>query len=450
MRSLPGEGGSVAGLAARADDEALLDRVQRAAFGYFLDHGGGELGLVPDSNRPDSPCSIAAVGMALSCYPVGVARGWTTRAEALRRTLAALRFFLGADMSGTPDATGHRGFYFHFLDMRTGRRCWKSELSSIDTAFLAAGMRTAALWFDGDDAAEREVRDTAAALCGRIDWRWMQHGDGAIAHGWKPGRGFLPWRWVGYSEALLLYAYALGAERDAATPAAYDEWLSGYRWRSIYGHAHVHAGPLFIHQYSHLWIDFRGLRDRYMAGRGIDYFENSRRATLVQREYARRNPRGFEHYGEVCWGLTASDGPGPRWIESDGRRRRLYGYAARGAPFGPDDGTVAPWASIASLPFAPDVVLPTLRHLIGLACRTGSDLRLRCSFNPTWRDDGPGDRRLGFAVALRPQRRADRADDREPPQRPAVGAQKRCPVLVRGLRRAGFRGGWLDEAAAAP
>ena len=214
--------------------------------------------------------------------------------------------------------------------------------------------------------------------------------------------------------------------------------------------AYVYAGPLFIHQYSHLWLDLRGLRDRYMEARGIDYFENSRRATLVHREYARRNPRGFEHYSHLCWGLTACDGPGPRQVETGGRRRRLLGYAARGAPFGPDDGTVAPWASIASLPFAPDVVLPTLRHLVGLTYGAQGDFGFRCSFNPTWHDDGPGDRGWvspwhfglndGPIVLMIENYRSGRP----------WSLMRRCPVLARGLRRAGFRGGWLDDAAAGP
>jgi hypothetical protein len=425
-------------------DDALLDRVQHDAYAYFVDNTDRGNGLVRDSTQPGSPCSISAVGFALSCHPVAAERGWITRAEALEYALAAVRFFEQADMSGSADATGHRGFYFHFLDMASGARAWRSELSSIDTAFLLAGMLMAACYFDRDTPDERALRDGVQRLWERVDWRWMQNGDGALAHGWTPEHGFLPYHWIGYSEALLLYALALGSPSYPATPAAYDEWLGGYRWRRIYGHEYVHAGPLFIHQYSHLWIDFRGIADRYMAGRGIDYFENSRRATLVQCEYAKRNPRGFRHYHGTCWGLTACDGPGPRWVEVEGRRRRLLGYAARGVPHGPDDGTVAPWASIASLPFAPEVVMPTIRHLAQLTYEAHDGFAFRCSFNPTWADrpgtmgwispwhfglnDGPivlmiENHRSGLPWRL----------------------MRGCAPVAAGLRRAGFAGGWLAE-----
>ena len=134
--------------------------------------------------------------------------------------------------------------------------------------------------------------------------------------------------------------------------------------REVYGYEYLYAGPLFIHQLSHLWIDFRGIQDDFNRKTGIDYFENTRRATYVQRQYGIENPLGFAHYNEFGWGLTASDGPGPAVLTVDGVQRTFYDYIARGAPFGPDDGTIAPWAVVTSLPFAPEIVIKTIRHAL--------------------------------------------------------------------------------------
>ncbi|MEP6504023.1 MAG: glucoamylase family protein [Betaproteobacteria bacterium] len=425
-----------------AADDALIDNAQRHAFSYYEETVDPASGLVLDSTQPDSPCSIAGVGMALSAWPIAVERGWMTRARAVALTLAALRFFADADMSGTPTSTGHRGFYFHFLDMATGTRAWGSELSSVDTGFLVAGMLAAARYFTHDTPHEAEIRAAAQRLADRVDWRWMRNTDGAICHGWKPERGFLRYHWVGYNESLLMYVLALGAEHHAVPVGAWDAWLAGYRWRKIYGHEHLAAGPLFIHQYSHLWLDLRGIQDAFMRERGSDYFENSRRATLVQREYAIRNPKHFKDYCRDCWGLTACDGPGPREIDVGGRKRRLFGYAARGAPYGPDDGTVAPWASVASLPFAPDVVIPTMHHIAHMV-REHEGYRPGCSFNPTWHDGkGPPGWVSPWRFALNSGPVVLMIENYRSglPWRLMRGDA----TLRRGLARADFGGGWLD------
>jgi hypothetical protein len=194
-----------------ASDEKLLDAVQRDAFGYFLRENNSTNGLVADRTQPDAPASIAAVGFALAAYTVGVERSWMTRAEAAARTLAVLRFFWQSPQGTAPDATGYQGFYYHFLDMKTGRRAGRCELSTVDTAFLLAGMLTAAIYFDQDGEDEREIRALADALYRRADWRWAQNGGTAITHGWKPESGFLKHRWEGYDESLLLYALGLGS-----------------------------------------------------------------------------------------------------------------------------------------------------------------------------------------------------------------------------------------------
>ncbi|HET6545402.1 MAG TPA: glucoamylase family protein [Rhodanobacteraceae bacterium] len=426
-------------------DEALLDRVQKDSFRFFADRFNPVNGLVCDSTEPDKPSSIAVVGFALSCYPVAVERGWMTRSEAIARTLAALRFFHDADQSGAAGGVGYKGFFYHFLDMQSGCRAWRSELSTIDTALLVAGMLTAARYFTGSAEAEREIGALARAIYERIDWRWAQNGGAAVSMGWTPERGFIRWRWIGYAEALILYALALGSPSHPVGPAAYAGWLAGYRWKRIYDFAHVYAGPLFIHQFSHIWIDFRRIADAYMAPRQIDYFENSRRATYVQYEYGRRNPKQFKDYHGKCWGWTASDGPGWQIRTVHERTRRFFGYRARGAPFGPDDGTVAPWASLASLPFAPELVVPTIRYLTDETLNPHHPFGFYASFNPTFHAK-PGDpgwiSQWHFGLN----------------QGPIVlmienyrngliwRLMRECEPIVRGLRRAGFRGGWLDRA----
>ncbi len=422
------------------DLDALLSDLHRHAFGYFLRETNRASGLVVDSTGPESPASIAAVGFGLSALPVAVERGWMGREEAVTWVLAAVRFFQEAPQDGARDGIGHRGFFYHFLDAGTGRRAWGSELSTIDTTFLLAGLLCAAEYFDAEEDGEREVRDGARAIYERVEWDWALGGGEMVTHGWTPERGFLRYRWEGYTEALLLYALAAGSPTHPVPPGAFRASTRLYRWKRLYGHDFLYAGPLFVHQFSHLWIDFRGIPDDFMRERGIDYFENSRRATLVQREYAARNPRGLAGYGPDAWGITASDGPGPTVRTVGGRRRRFWGYRARGAPFGPDDGTLAPWAAIASLPFAPDAVLARLRALP--RTEGAGRVRYQRSYNPTFPD---GDALLGWVsgheYALN--------------QGPIVLAienyrtgllwrlMRRCRPLADGLRRNGFAGGWL-------
>jgi len=421
-----------------------LEKLQRDTFGYFLVETNPRNGLVADSTREMSPSSITAVGLALAAYTVGAERNFIARPDAIRRVLATLRFFWDSPQSEDRDATGYKGFYYHFLDMQHGRRAWMSELSTIDTTFLLAGALTAAAYFDRQAKDEREIRDLADALYRRVDWRWAQNDGLTVAHGWTPERGFLRYRWEGYNEATLLYVLGLGSPTHPLPEASYRAWTRTYRWKRVYGHAYLYAGPLFIHQLSHIWIDFRGIRDEYMAQRGIDYFENSRRATLAQQQYAIRNPRRFEGYGEFAWGLTASDGPGPATQLVNGRLRRFYDYKARGIPYGPDDGTIAPWAAIASLPFAPEIVLPTIRHLTEAYPQMVSEYGFRCSFNPTFTGgarSGTGWLSVGYygldqgpIVLMIENYRSDLL----------WRLMKRCPAIVSGLRRAGFTGGWLS------
>ncbi len=238
-----------------------------------------------------------------------------------------------------------------------------------------------------------------------------------------PSRGFITHRWKGYDEALLLYVMGLGSPTYPLPDESYPAWLSTYVWKKIYDYEFVYAGPLFVHQLSHIWIDFRGIQDAYMRERGLDYFENSRRATYVQREYAIRNPREFALYGKNCWGITASDGPGPATLKVDGVEREFFDYVARGAPHGPDDGTIAPWAAVASLPFAPEIVFPAIRCFIDqVKLERPDSYGFKATFNPTYPVESDNEYRMGVALELRPESGPHRADDREPPYRPDLAA----------------------------
>jgi hypothetical protein len=364
----------------------LLDVLQRNGFQYFLDKVNPANGLVADSTWENNTSSIAAVGFALACYPVGVEHGWISRRDAVERTLITLRFFATSPQGPEPDATGYQGFYYHFLNLETGRRTWKSELSTIDTTYLLCGMLTAAEYFDQNVPGEQELRRLVDGLFDRVDWQWAQNGEVTVTHGWRPESGFLPYRWWGYDEGLMLYLLALGAPRHRLTRDSYKAYTSTYRWETHYGYEFLYAGPLFIHHFSHVWLDFRGLQDDYMQTRGIDYFENSRRATYVHQQHAIQSPSGFEGYGEHLWGITASEGPirGTEPVEIAGRT--YYSYLARGVP-GPDDGTLSPWTTITALPFAPEIALPTIEHIYKNYPQLAGRYGMKCSLNPSFREN---------------------------------------------------------------
>src|SRR6266404_4878768 len=281
-----------------AMSDETLDKLQRDTFQYFLKESNRSNGMVPDSTREGSHASIAAIGFALTAYPIGVERGMITRAEAIERTRVTLRFFRSSEQSEAPDATGYKGFYYHFLHMDTGRRAWESELSLIDSAFLLAGIVTSAAYFNGDAPEEREIRSLAEELYARADWQWALNAGETVSMGWKPESGFLPNRSEGYNEALILYVLALASAAHPIPAESYKAQTRTYCWKEVYGQEFLYAGPLFIHQLSHMWIDFRGIQDEFMREKGVDYFENSRRATYVQQQYAIRNPLGFRGYGE--------------------------------------------------------------------------------------------------------------------------------------------------------
>jgi hypothetical protein len=420
-----------------------LNRLQRTTVLYYLHETNPDNGLVRDKTHPDIPCSIAAVGMALATIPVVVERGVVIRKFAAKIARRRLRSLLDLPQGPGPDAAGHKGFFYHFLDIDTGRRVWDCELSTLDSAFLFAGVLTCATYFDADTEDEAEVRRLADELYRRADWNWARDGGPTLTHGWKPETGFIPHRYAGYDEGLLLYLLGLGSPTHPLPSESYAAYCATYKWKEIHGRELLHSGPLFTHQLSHLWVDFRGIQDAFMRERGSDYFENSRQATYVQQEYAIRNPLQFVGYGEHCWGFTACDGPG--WVKRvvNGVERQFFDYIARGAPFGPDDGTIAPWVVVASLPFAPEIVIPTVRNFARLNLGMTAPYGFKPSFNQTFTvDDSPTGWWVtpyhfgidqGPVVLMIENYRSGLIWD----------IMRRCPALLAGLRRAGFAGGWL-------
>jgi len=423
----------------------VLDTIQRNAFDYFMNETNPANGLVRDKTCPGWPASIAAVGLALTSYPVGVERGFIDRRAAAERSLATLRFFWSSKQGPEPDATGYKGFYYHFLDMDRGARVWQCELSTVDSALLIGGMLAAAEYFDADDPIEREIRELAERLYARVDWPWAQNGGSTVTHGWRPESGFLPYRWEGYDEALLVYVLGLGSPTHPLPAECYTAWASTYEWRTVYDTSYLYAGPLFTHQLSHVWIDFRVIQDAFMREHGIDYFENSRRATYVQQQYGIRNPGGYAHYGELCWGLTASEGPGETTLDIDGVERRFFGYLARGVPDGPDDGTIAPWAVVASLPFAPEIALPTITDFMRWKRAGDQRYGFKSAFNPTFPDPGglPNGWVSDWYFGINEGPSIVMIDNY---QSGLVWQLMRgCRYIVAGLRAAGFSGGWLSS-----
>ncbi len=439
-----------------------INELQERTFRWFTHVTNRANGLTPDRWPTESFSSVAAVGFALTCWPIGVERGWISREEARERTLTTIRFF--HDLPQGPEATGvggYKGFFYHFLDMQTGHRFGRTELSTVDTALLVAGMLFCARWFDGDHAEEAEIRRLAQAVYDRIEWDWVMVRPNRISMGWHPETGFIEADWHVYNEGMLVLLLAIGSATHPVPTTVWDEWCSVYdrSWTDRWSPAHLHFGPMFGHQYSHMFIDFRGIRDAWMRARAaeigdFDYFQNSVRGVEAQQKYAIANPQGWAGYSADVWGLTACDGPGDFSQVIDGREREFFSYSARG-PGERDDGTIAPTAAMASMPFAPAAVTACLKAMkarYGAAIYT--EFGFLDSFNPTltqtdqtllhgrivpgvgWVDGDYLGIDQGPIVIQIENNRSD-----------VVWRRMRGePNLTRGLKRAGFTGGWLERA----
>ena len=425
-----------------------IEELQRRTFLYFWELADTTHWQIPDRYPELTFSSIAATGFGLSGYLAGVERGYISREQAAERvfkTLQALKNLpQGPQASGV---SGYKGFFYHFLDLKTATRFKQVELSTIDTAWLLAGILSCMSYFDRDDPTERGIRELADFLYRRVEWDWIADEDGLISMGWYPEKGFHPHYWKGMNEAMFIYFLALGSPTHPVAPKAWETWCKTYEWTEFHGQEMINFGPLFGHQYSHMYVDFRGIQDDYTRAKGIDYFENARRATLANRAYCIANPGGFEGYGERYWGLTACDGPGYVEKEYRGEKVAFHGYAARGAATVDflDDGTIAPTAAGGSVPFAPEVCLPTLQaiwndfpHFIG---RYGPRDAFNLSFSEKgWFDtDWLGIDQGPILIQLENYRSGLIWD-----------LMKKNPYVVDGLRKAGFSGGWLDNPLPSP
>ena len=435
--------------------------LQERTFRWFEAVTNQANGLTPDRWPTPSFCSIAAVGFALTCWPVGVERGWMSREDARRRTLTSVKFFDEAPQG--PEATGvtgYKGFFYHFLDMQTGHRFGRTELSTIDTTFLIAGMLFAARYFDGDNAEEAEIRRRVQAVYERVEWDWAMVRPNRITMGWHPETGVIAADWNVYNEGMMVLLLAMGSPTHSVPSTVWDEWCSVYpqSWTDRFGPAHLHFPPLFGHQYSHLFVDYRGIKDAWLRETSarvgdFDYFENSVRAVRAQKNYALANPHGWAGYSEDIWGLTACDGPGDFKQVIDGREREFFSYSARG-PGDRDDGTIAPTAAMASMPFAPDAVTACLKAMKARYGAVWTQYGFLDAFNPTlteraeplqhgrivpgtgWVDGDYLGIDQGPIVIMIENHRSELVWDR----------MRREPNLIRGLKAAGFTGGWLDRA----
>jgi hypothetical protein len=453
--SITGISGPTPPSALTARQTAFLDTLERRTFNWFWERSDPNNGLTPDRWPSKSFSSIAAVGFALTAYPVGVERGYVARADAAQRTLNTLRFMYNAPQgSQATNVTGYKGFFYHFLDMQTGFRFEQVELSTIDTSLLMGGVLFCQSYFTGSDATESAIRAYADSLYLRIDWAWAVNSPPVVSMGWHPENGFINSDWKGYDEGMIVYVLALGSPTHSIDPASWIEWTKTYQWAAFYGQTHVNFAPLFGHQYSHVWIDFRGIQDAYMRGNGIDYFENSRRATISQRLYAIDNPGQWTGYGANIWGLTAGDGPFDTTFVINGRSRLFWTYTARGAGAGEihDDGTISPTAAGGSVPFAPEIAIPAL---IAMREKYGDNLfstyGFLDDFNPTLVNATPKYGRLapgigwfdtdylgidqGPIIAMIENYRSDLI----------WKTMRKNPYIVAGLKKAGFTGGWLGN-----
>ena len=428
--------------------DPFLDSLQVRTLRFFLETTDPRTGLTPDRWPTPAPSSIAAVGFALTAYAIAAERHVITKAEAARRTQNTLRFFWQLPQSDQPgNAAGYQGFFYHFLEIPHATRAWRCELSSIDTALLLAGVLFAQAYFDGENETEQSIRALADSLYWRANWNWFMADANGVKTSWHPERGFGQHIWDGYDEAMILYILGLGSPTHSLPENVWQVWTAPYVWAKYYELEFVSFGPLFGHQYSHCWIDFRGIQDRYMAAKGIDYFENSRRATYTQQAYARENPGRYRDYAENIWGWTACDGPKDTAFAVEGRERKFWSYRARGVSFDwiEDDGTTAPTAAGGSVAFAPEICVPVLKAMHAkYGTLLWKEYGFLDSFNPTYLtpqtphgwfdhdylgiDQGPivimiENLRNGFVWEV----------------------MKKNKYIVKGLQRAGFSRGWLES-----
>lgn len=431
-----------------ASKKYSVEELQRRTFNYFWELADKENFQIPDRYPTLTFSSIAATGFGLSAYIIGAEKKYISREEAAARTLQTLKTLWhlpqGPEEYGN---SGYKGFFYHFLTLKKAIRFKNVELSSIDTGLLMAGILSAMSYYDRDTPVENSIEAYSDSLFRRVEWDWMVTDTATLSMGWHPEGGFIPAQWKGYNEAMILLIMAMGSPTHPLPAEAWDQWCDTYVWDSFHGYENVQFDPLFGHQYSHVWIDFRGIRDDYMQEKGIDYFENSRRATLSNRAYCIQNPLNAKGYNEWCWGLTACDGPDNKKITVEGQPWQFYDYRARGACSYQivDDGTIAPTAAGGSYPFTPEISDQTLSYMWETY---NTDLVGEYGFKDAFN--------LTYITENTPQGWFD-VDYLGIDQGPILlmienhrtgilwDAMKKNPYIVEGLKKAGFEGGWLSK-----
>ncbi len=424
--------------------------LKRRTFGFFWDRIDTATFQTDDRFPTTQFTSIAATGFGLAAYTVGIHNGYITREAGALRVLKTLDWMWRSAQGDAPvGMTGNHGLFYHFLNYGSGTRFKTNELSTIDTGLLMAGILTCQSYFDGSDGNESRIRSLADSLFLRVEWDWAMNGQESMSMGWHPEKGFIPSTWNGYNEAMILLIMAIGSPTHPIPASAWQTWCSTYRWDNFYGFEHVNFSPLFGHQYSQMFIDFRGIRDPYMQSRNMDYFENARRATLANRAYCIENPKKFRDYSENIWGLTASDGPANETRDINGRQVTFATYSAKGASavYINDDGTIAPTAAGGSIPYEPEICLRTLGAMKEkYGSRVYREYGFIDAFNPTYTFD-PKQPDGWFDVDYLGIDQGPILIQLENYETGLVWEiLKKNSYIISGLRKAGFTGGWLDKA----
>ncbi len=425
------------------------DDLKKRTFDFFWELADTSNFQIPDRYPAKTFSSIAATGFGLGAYITGIENKYITREAAAGRVLNTLQTLWTLPQGPEPiDVSGHKGFFYHFLNLEDAKRYKTVELSSIDSGLLMAGILSCMSYFDDkNDDTEKQIRTLSDSLFLRVDWNWMMKSNGRMSMGWHPEKGFIESDWKGYNEAMVLLIMAMGSPTHPIPDNSWQKWCETYQQDTFYRQKNLQFDPLFGHQYSHIWIDFREIKDSFMLANKDDYFENSKKATLSNRAYCVANPSQYKGYSNKCWGLSACDGPINKTIIVDGIERKFFDYRARGACSIQvvDDGTITPTASGGSFAFTPIESEECLEFmwntyyndLIG-------NYGFKDAFNLTYKDEkhpkGWFDTDyLGIdqgAIILQIQNHETEI---------LWKTMKKNPYIIKGLKKAGFSGGWLDK-----
>ncbi|MBC7885533.1 MAG: Tat pathway signal protein [Saprospiraceae bacterium] len=422
--------------------------LKKRTFNYFWNLADSTNYQIPDRYPTLTFSSIAATGFGLSVYLTGIENKYISRAQGAERVLATLKtLWLLPQGPQSNNVSGHQGFFYHFLNLNNAERYKTVELSSIDTGLLMAGILSCMSYFDTDNPVEQEIRNISDSLYLRVNWNWMMKSNGKMSMGWHPEKGFIESEWAGYNEAMILLIMAMGSPTHPIPVDSWQKWCETYPLDTFYRIKNVQFDPLFGHQYSHIWIDFRGIKDSFMTAIKDDYFENSKKATLSNKAYCTANPEQYIGYSNKCWGLTACDGPANKKIVIEGVERTFFDYRARGACSIQivDDGTIAPTAAGGSFPFTPVESEECLSNMWNTYYKDlVGDYGFKDAFNLTYKDrkypSGWFDvDYLGIdqgPILLQIQNHESEL---------LWNTMKKNPYIANGLKKAGFKGGWLDK-----